>query len=121
MIYKDYKNCKKTYIVWCSYQFKSICDPFYGEIVFQTNNKKRAIRKAHKFTNDRNSQYYGGWDVTKYDINVNTLTRKGKKLQKAFGKMFDKKKEDGIKSGKYRKTIMNGITFYTEKNLFSKS
>lgn len=94
MTYKDYIGFKKTYVV-VYVTGTGVMEDIYinHEVVFESNDKGEADTKAEELTKQNNSigEIQSTWYRNRYHVNVNTLSKGGKKLLKEFEKSFDDK------------------------------
>lgn len=119
MTYKEYKGYTKAYIVVHNTGFGVMEAPYKEkEVVYETDSLKEAEKVSRKFEKKNNSKkdIKSTWIPNTYWINVNTLSPKGKLLEKEF----DSKCNDKIDYAKltpdlYEKVEKYGITFYMMK------
>ena len=117
MTYQDYEGFAKTYVVVYVTGTGVMEDNFVEHnVVFESNDKGEADAKANELTMKNNSigEIQSTWYNNRYHVNVNTLSKGGKKLLKKFETEFDDKIKNMDKS-KYTKTKCNGMTFYIQK------
>lgn len=113
MEYREYPS-DKTYIVVHKTGFGVMEAPYIEkEVVYGSDNLKDAKEKASELERQNNSaeNIRSSWRYNTYWININTKTKKGKKLLGEFGKQFDRKIEK-VKNGNYTEYKIGDQTIY---------
>jgi predicted transcriptional regulator len=110
MTYAEYKGFKKTYVVVYVTGTGVMEDNFIDhDVVFESNDKGEADEKAKELTMKNNSiaEIESTWYRNRYQVNINTLSKKGKELLKKFENDFDEKLKN-MDESKYNKIENNG-------------
>lgn len=115
MTYKDYKGFTKTYVVVYVTGTGVMEDNFIDHnVVFETDDKDEADAKANelKIHNNSPAEIESTWYSNRYHVNVNTLSKNGKKLLTNFKNEFDERLQQGLKEGIYNEVKVGDMTFY---------
>lgn len=111
MKYKQYPNCTKTFVVVRNTGFGVMESPYEEhEVVFEHDDLDVAKAESKSLTERNNTpeQIKSSWIPNTYQINVNTLSESGKKLEQEFDKDFDER----IANGNYDVKKIGDITFF---------
>lgn len=121
MTYKEYPEIKETYVVVQNSGF-GVQEAPYEEVgvVFSTNDKEEAYKKAEelKIANNSPEDIKSSWVPNTYCVNINTSSEEGKKLSNKFSDAFREMWDRTNNDSRYKDYIDNstGITIRLMKN-----
>tara|TARA_R100000655_G_C2889622_1_gene176834 strand:+ start:170 stop:538 length:369 start_codon:yes stop_codon:yes gene_type:complete len=120
MTYKDYEGFTKTYVVVYVTGTGVMEDNFIDHsVVFQTDDKREAEIKAEELKIQNNSpvEIESTWYRNRYHVNVNILSKGGKRLYEKFKCDFDERIQKGLQEGIYDVKKVGDMTFYMDNRI----
>ena len=120
MKYADYKGFTKAYVVVRVTGNGVMEDRFVEhDVVYETDDGLDAQNKATDLEAENNSKgdIESTWYNNRYHVNVNTLSKYGRKLRSKFRTEFDEGLKRGLEEGRYNIIKKGGMTFYMDNRL----